>query len=517
MALARGVVSVGGATLLSRALGFLRDVLIAAVLGAGALADAFFVAVQVPNLFRRLLAEGALNSAFVPLWLRRRQEGGDRGARRFSEDVLGTLGAVLAALAVLCALAAPGIARLLAPGFDGDPYLLATYFLRLSAPYLAVVGLVAVAAATLNAAGRVGAAACSPLAFNAAMIAAVGAIVAFGVGDSLAAGAVLAGAIVVAGLLQLVVVGGALLRLPEPPVAPQLSASADVRRFFAMMLPGIVAAGIPQFTLIAGTMVASASPSAVSWLTYAYRLYELPLGVVSVAIASVVMPAIAAAVRADDRAAAATAQSHALQIVLGLSLPAAVGFALLAQTIVGGLFERGAFGARDTSAVAAALAAIAFGLPGHALEKVLGAVSFAHEDTRTPMLTGVVGLAIAAVGAVDLFPAYGHAGVAAAVASAGWVSALLLAAVLTRRRWLSWDRDLGWRLARIALATAVMGGALAGLQALAAVVPQAGGSQAMRILVMAALVASGLVVYLAGLHWFGIVRLAQLRSAVLRR
>ncbi len=137
MSLARDVTTVGGATLLSRLLGFVRDVVIAAVLGAGALADAFFIALQIPNLFRRLLAEGALNSAFVPLWLRRRQEDGDRAARRFSEDVLGTLGVALAAIAVLCALFAPAVVALLAPGFAAEPYLFAVYFLRLAAPYLA--------------------------------------------------------------------------------------------------------------------------------------------------------------------------------------------------------------------------------------------------------------------------------------------------------------------------------------------------------------------------------------------
>ena len=183
MSLARDVTTVGGATLLSRLLGFVRDVVIAAVLGAGALADAFFIALQIPNLFRRLLAEGALNSAFVPLWLRRRQEDGERAARRFSEDVLGTLGAALAAIAVLCALLAPAIVALLAPGFAAEPYLFAVYFLRLCAPYLAIVGLVAVMAATLNAAGRVGAAAAGPVAFNVVMIAAVAGIAVAGLGS----------------------------------------------------------------------------------------------------------------------------------------------------------------------------------------------------------------------------------------------------------------------------------------------------------------------------------------------
>jgi putative peptidoglycan lipid II flippase len=508
MSLARNVTTVGGATLLSRALAFLRDMAIAAVLGAGPLADAFFVALQIPNLFRRLLAEGALNAAFVPLWLRRREEGGERAARRFSEDVLGTLGVALAALAVLSVLLAPMLVALLAPGFSVEPALFAIAFLRLAAPYLAIVGLVAVLAATLNAAGRVGAAAYGPVVFNVVMIA-VAAVLAFGgFGDAPVAGAVLAGAIVIAGILQLLIVGGALIWLADPPRLPQLSLSPDVRRFFRMMLPGVIAAGIPQLTLIAGTIVASSSPSAVSWLTYAYRLYELPLGVVSVAIAAVMTPALAAQARGDDRAAFAAAQSRAFEMALGLALPAAVGLAVLAGPIVTGLFERGAFVARDSAAVAGALAAIAVGIPGHALEKALAAVSFAHEDTRTPMLTALAGLAVSATGAVLLFPSYGHVGIAAAIAACGFVSAALLGVVLVRRRWLSIDADFPWRMAKIVVATGSMGIAVAGLQLLVPMAPA--GSSLIALAIMSILVVIGVGVYLLVLRLFGLVHISDI-------
>jgi putative peptidoglycan lipid II flippase len=510
MSLARDVTTVGGATLLSRALGFLRDVVIAAVLGAGTLADAFFIALQIPNLFRRLLAEGALNAAFVPLWLRRRDEDGGRGARRFSEDVLGTLGATLAAIAVLCAIAAPLLVVLLAPGFAAEPYLYAVYFLRLATPYLAVVALVAVMAATLNAAGRVGAAAYGPVVFNVVMIAAAAGVALAGLGNSPVAGAVLAGAIVVAGIFQLLVVGGAMFALADPPIAPQLSASPDVRRFFRMMLPGVIAAGIPQFTLIAGTIVASSSPSAVSWLTYSYRLYELPLGLVSIAIASVMTPAIAAHVRAGDRASSASAQSRAFEIALGLALPAAVGLALLATPIVAGLFERGAFSAGDTTAVAGALAAIALGIPGHALEKVLASVSFAHEDTRTPMLTALAGLAAAATGAVLLFPIHGHVGIALAVAACGWVSALLLGIVLLRRRLLRVEAGFWRRMALIVLATVLMGIVVERAQAWLAIFVGGTTSPIRSLAVLAILVVGGVAVYAAVLRLSGVVRIDEI-------
>jgi putative peptidoglycan lipid II flippase len=510
MSLARDVTTVGGATLLSRGLAFLRDVVIAAVLGAGALADAFFIALQIPNLFRRLLAEGALNSAFVPLWLRRRQESGERGARRFSEDVLGTLGAALAALAVLCALFAPVLVWLLAPGFTAEPYLYAVYFLRLATPYLAVVGLVAVMAATLNAAGRVGAAAYGPVIFNVVMIAAAAGIAIGGLGQTPVVGAILAGAVVVAGIFQLLVVGGAMFRMPDPPLAPQLSLSADVRRFLRMMLPGVIAAGIPQLTLIAGTIVASSSPAAVSWLTYSYRLYELPLGVVSVAIASVMTPAIAAHVRADDRAASAGAQSRAFEIALGLALPAAVGLALLAQPIVMGLFQRGAFTAHDTAAVAAALAAIALGIPGHALEKVLASVSFAHEDTRTPMLTALIGLAAAAIAAVLLFPIHGHVGVALGISACGWASALLLGIVLLYRQRLHVDGAFWRRMGCIVLATVAMGIVVAGLRAWLSPLPDDHASSVRSLTIMAILVVSGLATYVGMLRLLGVIRIAEI-------
>ena len=302
MSLARDVTTVGGATLLSRLLGFIRDVGIAAVLGAGVLSDAFFAALQIPNLFRRLLAEGALNSAFVPMWLRIKEQEGAGGARRFGEAVLGTLVLSLGAIALLCILFAPAIVHVLAPGF-GDPVErlpLAVEFVRLSVPYVAVAGLVAVAAAILNAEGRVGAAAFGLVIFNVVMVAAVAAVLVFGAGASATVGAILSGSIVAAGICQFILVGGALLWLREPPLTPRFTRSPDVRRFFLLMVPGVLAGGVPQLKLMAGAMVASQSQAAVSWLYYANRLYELPLGVVSIAIAAVMVPVIAASVRAAD-------------------------------------------------------------------------------------------------------------------------------------------------------------------------------------------------------------------------
>jgi putative peptidoglycan lipid II flippase len=326
--------------------------------------------------------------------------------------------------------------------------------------------------------------------------------------------AILAHAIVLAGLTQLVVTGVGFVRLKPIPSRAPTGASSQARRFFALAVPGLVAAGIPQLKLIAGAMIASSSPAAVSWLYYANRLYELPLGVASIATAAVLVPAIAAAVRDGEREGIAARQSRGFEIALGLALPAAVAFAVLAEPIARVLFERGAFGAGDTAAVAAALAAICVGLPGHALEKVLGAVSCAHEDTRTPMLAALAGLATAVAGSLALFPGYGHVGVAAAIGMSGWVGATLLGVILRQRGWLALDREAARRLPRIVAATLVMGLTVFAVHALLASAFDAGGSHLLRLIVLALLVAIGLAVYLASIELFGVARLRDLLGAL---
>ncbi len=516
MSLARNVATVGSATLLSRLLGFFRDVGIAAVLGAGVLSDAYFAALQIPNLFRRLLAEGALNSAFVPMWLRIREEDGPAKAKRFGEETLGTMIAGLGAIAIVSMIFAPTVIHLLAPGFNegGERYALAVHYIQLSMPYVALAGIIAVAASVLNAEGRVGAAAIGIIVFNGVMVTAVLIVLALGANASSFAGAILSVSIAVAGLVQLITVVGGLLRQPSPPLRPRFVPSSDVRHFFAQVGPGVLAGGVPQLKLMAGAMVASSSQASVSWLYYANRLYELPLGVVSIAIASVLVPLIAASVRDRDTKAIAAAQSRAFEIALGLALPSAVAFALLAEPIAGGLFERGAFGPRDTAAVAAALAAISAGLPGHVLEKVLGAVSFAHEDTRTPMIAALCGLATATAGALLLFPTHGHVGIAAAIAFSGWVGATILGIVLLRRKWLRLDGD-GWkRLPRILIATGIMAAIIYVLDMTLRSNFDLQDVQLVRILLLVVLVTAGLVGYLAALQVLGVAKMSEILAAV---
>jgi len=518
MSLARNVSTVGSATLLSRLLGFARDMGIAALLGAGVTSDAFFAALQLPNLFRRLLAEGALNAGFVPLWTRIKAGEGAPAARQFGRDVLGFMLLTLGLISLACIVFAPGLVRLVAPGFGPGELRtgLAADYIRLAAPYLAAVGVAAAGVAILNAEGRVGAAALGPVVFNGVVLAALAGLMIGGDRIPVSAGAVLAGAVTLGGLAQLLLVASALRKLAIPSLRPTFHLSPQVRRFLTLALPGVIAGGIPQIKLMAGIMIASSSDSAVSWLYYAYRLYELPLGVVSIAIASVMVPLLAASVRSGAPAAFAAAQSRACEIGLGLALPAAAAFAVLAQPIIAGLFQRGAFDADDTAAVAAILAGICAGLPGHALEKVLGAVSFVHADTRTPMLAALTGLAVMIAGALILFPPYGPVGIAVAIALSGWVGVTAMTLVLAGRGWLQLDDDARRRLPRIILATVIMAAVLwlllDGADHLVAA-----SSTIIRLTLLAALVAAGLAAYLAALHLLRVADIPSLVNAIRKR
>jgi putative peptidoglycan lipid II flippase len=518
MSLARDITTVGSGTLISRLLAYLRDAWIAALLGAGAHSEALFVVLQIVNFFRRLLSEGALNGAFVPIWLKLR--GGDDGpanAARFTQRVLLVMFCIVGFIALLVIFFAPTIITVIAPGFDRGRRSLAAFLLFLATPYIVLAGLVAVIAAALNAEGRVRAVVISTVMFNLVMVLALG-VLPRGDVDPFYVTAWLALAVSVAGLLQLVLTSVVWFSTGNRWHRAHTHAPDQTEAFFKRAFPGLIAAGVPQLKLIAITAIASASPAAVSWLYYANRLYELPLGVVSVAIAAVVVPRIASGVIAGDDHALATAQSRAYEIALGLALPAASGFALLANPITGGLFERGAFGPQDTAAVAGALAAISAGLPGHVLEKTFGAVSFAHEDTQTPMAAALCGLAAAIVGGMLLFPRYGHIGLAAAFAASGWVGAAVLGSILFRRRWLRLDEDARRRLPRIAIATAIMGAAVVlGTVVAHEVFPTAGSSSAGRLVMLIVLVTLGVAIYAIALRALGIATLRELLAGMRAR
>lgn len=418
-------ITVSTGTLASRLLGFARDSMIAALIGTGPVADAFLVAFQLVTMVRRLLTEGALNAALVPVWLRLRDTEGEAKAAAFAGRVLATLSAALVALTALIGALMPLVLVVVAPGFAGGATLrLAVDNARLMLPYLAFAGPSTVLLALLAAQSRYALAAFSPLVFNVALIAVMAALIPARPDPALVARS-LAATIGVAGALQLcmLVLRGRTGGLAGP---LRITLGRDMRGFFARAVPGMVANSAPQLLLVGGAVIASAQPSAVSWLYFASRLIELPLGIVGVAMGTVVVSELTRGVRDGDDGVVAVAQSHALELAAGLALPSTLGLIVLSAPVVRLLFEHGAFTSADTAATAQSLVFLAFALPAHVLSKALSPAFFAREDTRTPLHASVVSLAVAIIAAFALDHLFGAGFVALGIALGAWSGALFL-------------------------------------------------------------------------------------------
>ncbi len=466
MSLLKNFATVGAATATSRVLGFVRDIFIAAALGTGPVADAFFVAFRFPNLFRRLFAEGAFNSAFVPLFAKALEGEGENAGRRFGEEALAALLTALLIFTALAEIAMPVLMLVLAPGFVSDPekFDLAVVLTRIAFPYLALVSLVAFYSGVLNACGRFAAAAFAPALLNVVFIAALVLVLWLGYADSPAAGVVLAWATLVGGVAQLVVVcvASARVRMVFRLRVPRLT--AGVRRLWALAVPGILAGGIIQINIVIGTMIASLAPGAVSYLYYADRIYQLPLGIVGIAIGIVLLPDLSRQLRAERMDIVDHLQNRSLEFAMALTLPAAVALVVMPKAIISVLFERASFVAADTDATAAALAAFAIGLPSFVLVKVFSPGFFAREDTRTPMIFAGVSVAVNVALSLMLFPFFAHIGIAVATSVAGWVNAGLLAGTLWKRGQFAFDAVVKRRLPLFAAASLAMGLCLSAAQ-----------------------------------------------------
>jgi putative peptidoglycan lipid II flippase len=507
----RSFLTVSTGTLASRLLGFARDTMIAALLGAGPVADAFLVAFQLVNVIRRLLSEGALNAALVPAWLRVREADGPIAAAAFAGRVLGTLSAVLVVAAALIGLLMPFVIGVLAPGFDETTLRLAVDDARLMLPYLAFAGPVAVMMGLLNAQGRFALTAFSPVLFNIALIAVMLALLVWRRDASMAA-FVTAATVGIAGLLQLLILvfpGGSLA------TPPQISFDAQMRGFFRKAIPGMVANSGPQLLIVGGAIIASSSPSAVSWLYFANRLIELPLGIVGVAMGTVLVPELTRALRGDDRAAMMHAESRGLELAVGLALPATLGLMVLSAPVVQALFEHGAFTAADTMATAHALMWLSLALPAYVLVKALSPAFFAREDTTTPLFATLWGFAVAIAAALVLGRLFGASGIAASIALGAWSSALSLIRKGAATFGFSIDSEARRRLPRIVMAASLMGATL-WLTAHVVLPSTANAHSLVQVAILGILIAGGIATYGLLLALFGVVGWAEAASAMRR-
>lgn len=505
--LARDSLIVGLATVLSRILGFVRDILIARALGAGPIADAFLVAFRLPNMFRRVLGEGGLNAPFVPVYLGLKADQGMAEARRFAGEAAGNFAVVLLIVVGLTELIAPWLVLGLAGGFKDAPltYQLAQSYTRMALPFVGFTVMASLLAAILNAEKRFAVAALAPVSLNLVLISVLlwseaQGLTAFRTAKSLAF------FVSVAGALHLILMFWALgWKAPGIPRF-RLGWSPPMRRLIMLGVPSLLASGTSQFVLLVATQIASVQPGAVSWLYYADRVFQLPLGFVAVAMGIVLLPEIAAREAEHDDAGRRRTVDSALVLGLLLAIPAATGLAVLAEPIVAVLFERGKFGPVDRERTAAALAAFAIGLPGAVIAKVLAQVYFARQNPGKPLLVGAISIAVAAIGGIMLAPGMPATGAALAASLAFWTQSLLLGVLLAHQRlWTPGAVLLRTTLAALA-AAAMMATAIIwlGSDMLPMLVGRAAGVHEFALLL--GLCAAGIIVYAATAFALGVFR-----------
>jgi putative peptidoglycan lipid II flippase len=508
MSLLRSIATIGGLTAVSRVLGFVRDVLTAALLGTGPVADAFFVALRFPNLFRALFAEGAFSAAFVPLFVATLEAEGPARARAFAERTLAVLTTALLGFVLIMQLAMPLAMYAIAPGFAGTKtFAYAIAFSRLTFPYLLFISLTALLGGVLNAFGRFAAPAATPILLNLSLIGAL-----LGAGPLVPTlGHALAWGTTVAGILQFLWLfvntgrGAFWLRMPRPKLEPQ------VRLLIRRALPVAFGAGVQQVNVLVDTTLASLlGTGAVSYLFYADRLNQLPHGIVGVAVSTALLPLLSRQFKLGQLDAALHSQNRALELAFLLMLPAAAALMVLAQPLIGLLFQRGAFGPDAVVATAGALTAYASGLPGFMLIKALTPAYYAREDTATPVKIAAATMILHVVLSLALMWPLAHVGIALSTALSAWFNAALLAYVLFRRRLLRIDARLRQRLPRTVLATLAMTVVIWGARD--ALEPWWRGGFWDRCLAVGAMIALGLAVYGLAVQLFGAARLGELRG-----
>ncbi|MCV2870161.1 murein biosynthesis integral membrane protein MurJ [Defluviimonas sp. WL0002] len=508
--LVRGFLTVGAWTLVSRVVGFLRDMLIAAYLGTGPVAEAFLVAFSLPNMFRRFFAEGAFNTAFVPMFSKKLESGED--ARGFAEDAFTGLAIVVTGVSVVAMVAMPWLVLAMAGGFAGDERLpLAVEFGRICFPYILFISLTALLSGLLNAGGRFIAAAGAPVLLNLIFIAAM--VVARDQGWDM--GLTLSWATPITGLAQLALVWIAAARMGFPLRFRRPRFTPELRRLLAIAAPSVLAGGVVQINLLVGRQVGSFFEGGIAWLNYADRLYQLPLGVVGIAIGIVLLPDLSRRLKTGDIGGSRHALSRALEFALFLTIPAAVALVVIPVPLISVLFERGAFQASDTLPTAHVLAIYGLGLPAFVLQKVLQPLYFAREDTRTPFRFAVHSMVVNAALAIGLAPLIGFSAAAWGTTLSGWaMTAQLWWGVRHMGDAAKADERFRRRLPRTMLAAALMGLCLWGLSILMSDMLQ---REHARILGLFLLVLGGMASFAIAAVLTGAFRPSDLRAGLSRQ
>jgi putative peptidoglycan lipid II flippase len=526
MNLVRATASIGGLTLVSRVLGMVRDMLMARYVGAGFASDAFLIAWRLPNLFRALFAEGAFAAVFVPMYNLRmteaEKEAADSGlaaANAFAGQVLSVLFPFLIVFTAIMMLATGPIVLAMTGGFpDGGPekFALAVHLTQITFPYLALISLVSLLGGILNSLNRFWINAAAPVLLNIAMIVA---ILFFRGGNAVETAETQAIAVTIAGALQLAWLvwscrrAGVVLKLARPRLSP------DVKRLLWLIGPAAIGQGAIQFNLLVSTSLAARflPQGAVSYLYYADRLNQLPLGLIGIGVGTAILPSLSRQIGGGDTAAARHTQNRAMELALLLALPAAVALVVSAIPLVRGVFQHGAFTATDTMGAASALAAFSLGVPAYVLIKVLTPGFYARQDTKTPVRLAVVSMLVNLAGNLlsVLVLNAGFVGIALSTAVAAWVNVLLLYASLHRRDHLQLDARFKAKAIRIIGASAAMGAVLFLLNPW--LDPYMDGGWQERVTALVALCGIGGAVYGVAVLLLGGASLKELRGQLVRK
>jgi putative peptidoglycan lipid II flippase len=508
MSLIRASATIGGLTLVSRVFGFVRDMMIASFLGAGMLSDAFFVAFKIPNFMRRLFAEGAFNAAFLPLYASTHVGEGEAAARKFAEEINAVLALVLAVISVLAIVFMPDLMVILAPGFDKDPekYKLSVTLTRITFPYIFFISLVCLQGGVLNSIDKFAAVAATPIIMNVCLIIAMLAVGPFvpTPAHALAIGVMVSGVTQYLWLLYYCRRAGVHPRLVLPRMTP------NVKKLLVQIAPAALGSSVVQINLMIDVIIASLIPDAVSYLYYADRISELPLGIIGIAVSTALLPMLSRQIREGKMDVALHTQNRALELSLLFGLPATVALVIIPYPIIVTMYQHGAFSAIATSATYKTLIAYAVGLPAFLAVKIFASTFYANHDTRTPVKIAIICVFINLFFNLTLMHWLAYIGFALSTSIAGWVNACALGYFLYQRKLFTLDPLFKFRLLRISAGAILMGLALLAAQAL--LMGYFSHGLLVRIITLGVIIGIGFAVYGAALLGLRVLTPAQLKA-----
>ncbi len=455
MKLVKAMATVAGMTGLSRIAGFARDILTAAYLGAGPVADAFFVALKLPNFFRRVTAEGAFSIVFVPMYSKTWEIETQETADQFASNAFMVMLSVLSVFTVIALILMPFIISAIAPGFVGDPVRadLAVELSRITFPYLLLISLTALLGGVLNAVDRFAPFAFAPVLFNLSLIVSLLLSAHFET-----AGHAMSYGLLAAGVFQFLFlwICAKRARIQIKMARPKIN--ADIRKVFRLMGPAVIGAGVVHINLFADIILASfLAEGSISYLYYADRLNQLPLGIVGIAVGTALLPMLSRAMIKEDKSHARNLFNRSLEYCLLLALPAAVALAVMPLTLITVLFERGAFDAADSLMTSKVLMAYAIGLPAYIAIKVFSTAHWAREDTTTPVRISIVATVLNIVGSIILIQYIGVVGIALSTGLTGWLQFYLHVRALKDHPSAQFDQKFMRNMPKIILSSCIMG------------------------------------------------------------